>query len=229
MEFWEGFVEALRMVFTLDSTVVEITMRTILVSGSATLLAMVVGVPIGYALARARFRGRSFALGAVYTGMGFPPVVVGLFVFLMLVRSGPLGGLELIYTRQAMVIAQFIISVPLVIGFTAASIQSLPPALGDLLATLGAGRIRTLLLLAREARLGLLAAVMAGFGAVISEVGASMTVGGNIAGDTRVLTTAIVLETSRGQNAQAIALGFILLAMALAVNLLLTFVQQRPR
>ncbi len=228
-QLWDGFVEAIRLIFTLDSTVLEITFRTVLVSGTATLLAMAVGVPLGYALARGRFRGRNIALGLVYTGMGFPPVVVGLFVWLMLVRSGPLGDLELIYTRQAMVIAQFVISVPLVIGFTAASIQSLPPRLGDLLASLGAGRIRTLVYLAREARLGLLAAVMAGFGAVISEVGASQTVGGNLEGETRVLTTAIVLATSRGQNEQAIALGVILLSLALAVNLLLTFVQQRPR
>lgn len=229
MPFWEGFVEALRLLVTLDALLVEITLRTILVSGTATLLAMVVGVPIGYALARSRFPGRNLALGLVYTGMGFPPVVIGLFVWLMLVRSGPLGDLELIYTRQAMVIAQFIISLPLVIGFTAASIQSLPPALGDLLATLGASRLRTLWLLAREARLGLLAAVMAGFGAIISEVGASMAVGGNIAGDTRVLTTAIVLATSRGDNVEAIAYGLILMGLALAVNLLLTIFQQRAR
>lgn len=229
MEFWEGIREAIRLVFTLDEQVVEIALRTIVVSGTATLLAMVVGVPAGYALARGRFPGRTALLGFVNTGMGMPPVVVGLVVFLLLVRNGPFGGLELIYTKQAMVIAQFAISVPLVIGFTAASVQSLPPALSDLLQTLGAGRLRSMLLLAREARLGLLAAVMAGFGSVVSEVGASMTVGGNIDGDTRVLTTAIVLETSRGHNDTALALGIILLAMALAVNLVLTIAQQRSR
>ncbi|MDZ7727987.1 MAG: ABC transporter permease [Dehalococcoidia bacterium] len=230
MEFLEGFREAIRLVVTLDPYVRDITMRTILVSGTATLLAMLVGVPAGYALARTRFRGRTVPhWGLVNTGMGMPPVVVGLVVFLLLVRNGPFGDYELIYTREAMVIAQFIIALPLVVGFTAASIQSLPPQLADLLAVLGAGRLRSLLVLAREARLGLLAAVMAGFGAVVSEVGASMQVGGNIDGDTRVLTTAMVLETSRGANERAIALGIILLAMALAVNLVLTLAQQRGR
>jgi tungstate transport system permease protein len=190
---------------------------------------MGVGVPLGYAIARGRFPGRTVVLGMVNTGMGMPPVIVGLVVFLLLVRSGPFGDLGLIYTKRAMVLAQFAISVPLVVGFTAASVQSLPPALGDLLQMLGAGRVRTMWILAREARLGLLAAVMAGFGSVISEVGASMTVGGNIAGETRVLTTAIVLETSRGHQETAIAFGIILLAMAFAVNLVLTYAQQRPR
>jgi len=229
VKFWDGIVEALRLVVTLDPGVVDVTLRTILISGTATVLAMAAGVPAGYALARGRFPGRTVLLGLVNTGMGMPPVIVGLVVFLLLVRSGPFGGLELIYTKRAMVIAQFVISLPLVIGFTAASVQSLPAALADLLEVLGAGRIRTMWILVREARLGLLAAVMAGFGSIISEVGASMTVGGNIAGETRVLTTAIVLETSRGHQETAIALGIILLAMAFAVNLLLTYGQQRPR
>jgi tungstate transport system permease protein len=197
------------------------------VSGAATVLAMLVGVPAGYALARKRFPGRTLVLGAVNTGMGMPPVVVGLVVWLLLVRSGPLGWLELIYTREAMVLAQFLIATPMVIGFTAAAVQALPQELPELLQVLGAGRLRRVWLLAREARLGLLAAVMAGFGAVVSEVGASMAVGGNLQGETRVLTTAIVTETSRGNTERALALGIILLAMAFAVNLILTRAQQR--
>ncbi|KAA0226709.1 ABC transporter permease subunit [bacterium] len=228
-ELWEGLREAVRLIAEGDATLREIALRTILVSGSATLLSLVVGVPFGYLLARGRFPGRSLVLSMVNTGMGMPPVVVGLVVWLMLVRSGPFGDLELIYTKRAIVIAQFLIALPLVAGFTAASIQALPSALPDLLAVLGAGRVRTLWLLAREAQLGLLAAVMAGFGAVVSEVGASMAVGGNIKGETRVLTTAIVTETSRGQTANAIALGIILLGMAFAVNAVLTIVQQRRR
>ncbi len=228
-ELWEGLREAIRLVIEGDATIREVALRTILVSGSATVLSLLVGVPLGYVLARGQFPGRNLALSMVNTGMGMPPVVVGLVVWLMLVRSGPFGGLELIYTRRAMVIAQFIIALPLVAGFTAASIQALPRELADLLATLGAGRVRTLWLLVREAHLGLLAAVMAGFGAVVSEVGASMAVGGNIKGETRVLTTAIVTETSRGETASAIALGLILLAMAFSVNLALTVVQQRRR
>ncbi len=227
---WEGLKEAVRLIVTGDADLYEIAWRTIVVSGSATLFSLAVGVPAGYALARGRFRGRTFLLSAVNTGMGMPPVVVGLFVWLMLVRSGPFGDLDLIYTKRAMVIAQFVIAAPLVVGFTAAAVQALPEELPDLLKVLGAGPVRRLWYIAREARLGILAAIMAGFGGVVSEVGASMTVGGNLQGNTRVLTTAIVTETSRGQNANAMALGIVLLAMAFAVNLVLTLVQQRrPR
>ncbi|MGI8927378.1 MAG: ABC transporter permease [Tepidiformaceae bacterium] len=224
---WDGFREALRLIASGDASLREIALRTVLVSGAATLLAMAAGVPAGYALARGRFPGRTVLLAGVNTGMGMPPVVIGLVVWLFLVRSGPLGGLELVYTKRAMVLAQFLIATPLVAGFTAAAVQSLPRDLPDLLATLGAGRLRTLWLVVREANLGLLAAVMAGFGAVVSEVGASMTVGGNLPDSTRVLTTAIVTETSRGQYDRSIALGLVLLGMAFAVNLVLTFVQQR--
>jgi tungstate transport system permease protein len=219
--------EALALLLGGDAELYGIIARTLLISGLATLAAMLVGIPIGYTLARGRFPGRTLLLGMVNTGMGMPPVVVGLVVWLLLTRSGPFGDLELIYTRQAMIIAQFVIATPLVVGFTAASIQALPAQLPDLLTSLGAGRIQALWILSREARLGLLAAVMAGFGAIVSEVGASMTVGGNLRGSTRVLTTAIVTETSRGDLPLALALGCLLLGLAFAVNLLLTLVQQR--
>jgi tungstate transport system permease protein len=212
-----------------DAAVGAITLRTLLVSGSATALAVLVGVPAGYAIARRRFRGRTILLGFINTGMGMPPVVVGLVVWLLLVRSGPFGDLGLIYTRRAMVLAQFLIATPIVVGFTAASIQALPPRLPDLLAVLGAGHLRTLWLLAREAKLGLLVAIMAAFGAIVSEVGASMVVGGNLERSTRVLTTAIVTETSRGQIERALALGLVLLGLAFLVTLTLTVVQQRHR
>jgi tungstate transport system permease protein len=214
---------------TADAAAAAITLRTLLVSGAATALAVIAGVPLGYAIARRSFRGRTILLGLINTGMGMPPVVVGLVVWLLLVRSGPLGGLDLIYTRRAMVLAQFLIATPIVIGFTAASFQALPPRLPDLLAVLGAGRVRTLWLLAREAKLGLLVAVMAAFGAIVSEVGASMVVGGNLERSTRVLTTAIVTETSRGQVERALALGLVLLGLSFVVNLTLTVMQQRPR
>lgn len=209
-----------------DEELRAIVLRTIAVSGTATLLAMLLGVPAGYVLARRRFPGRTLLLSAVNTGMGMPPVVVGLIVWLLLVRSGPLGHLDLIYTTRAMVAAQLLIATPLVVGFAAASIQALPPRLPDLLITLGAGRLRMLWIISREARLGLLAAVMAGFGGVVSEVGASMMVGGNLRGSTRVLTTAIVTETSRGHTEQALALGAVLLALAFVANVVLTVVQQ---
>lgn len=221
--------EAFRLLLTGDAELYGIIARTLLISSLAAVLAMLVGIPIGYALARRHFPGRTMLLSAVNTGMGMPPVVVGLVVWLLLTRSGPLGAMNLIYTKEAMVLAQFIIATPLVIGFTAASIQSLPAELPDLLSVLGAGRARRLWIIAREAQLGLLAAIMAGFGAVISEVGASMTVGGNLRGSTRVLTTAIVTETGRGNLPVALALGILLLLLAFAVNVLLTVVQQRQR
>jgi tungstate transport system permease protein len=223
----QGLRQAVALLASGDPEIYGIILRTLLISGSATVCAMLVGVPLGYLLARARFPGRTVLLGLVNTGMGMPPVVVGLVVWLLLTRSGPLGFLGLVYTARAMILAQFLIATPLVVGFTAASIQALPPLLPDLLASLGAGRARTLWLLSREARLGLVAAVMAGFGAIVSEVGASMTVGGNLRGSTRVLTTAIVTETGRGNLAVAVALGLLLLTLAFGVNLLLTLVQQR--
>jgi tungstate transport system permease protein len=213
----------------IDGSARAIALRTLLVSGAATALAVLIGVPIGYAIARRTFPGRTLLLGLVNTGMGMPPVVVGLIVWLLLVRSGPLGDLDLVYTQQAMVLAQFLIATPIVIGFTSASIQALPERLPDLLIVLGAGRVRRLWLLAREARLGLLVAVMAAFGAIVSEVGASMIVGGNLERSTRVLTTAIVTETSRGEVERALALGLVLLVLSFIVNLTLTIVQQRPR
>lgn len=212
-----------------DSTTLAIVVRSFLVSGVATLLAVLVGVPTGYVIARRAFRGRTILLGLINTGMGMPPVVVGLVVWLLLVRSGPFGDLDLIYTRWAMVLAQFLIATPIVIGFTTASIQALSPRLPDLLVVLGAGRLRRLWLLAHEARLGLLVAIMAAFGAIVSEVGASMIVGGNLERSTRVLTTAIVTETSRGEVERALALGLVLLVLSFAVNLTLTMIQQRAR
>jgi tungstate transport system permease protein len=223
----QGFAEALRLLGGGDAELWAIVLRSLTISAAATLLAMAVGVPLGYALARGRFRGRTALLALVNTGMGMPPVVIGLIVWLLLTRSGPLGGLDLIYTRRAMVLAQVLIATPLVIGFSAASVQALPPQLPDLLTSLGAGRLRTLWSLSRETKLGLLAAVMAGFGAIISEVGAAMTVGGNLRDSTRVLTTAIVTETSRGNLPVALALGLVLLLLAFLVNLVLTGLQQR--
>lgn len=224
-----GLIEAIRLLTGGDPTVWGITLLSLAVSGTATLLSLAVGVPIGMALALARFPGRRLALAAVNSGMALPPVVVGLVVSIMLWRSGPLGHLRLLYTPAAMVIAQFVIAFPLVVGLTAAAVQSLNPRLRLQILALGATRGQLFWLLVRETRLPLLAAVMAGFGAVISEVGASMMVGGNIVGQTRVLTTATVLETSKGEFARAIALGLILLALVYAINLLLTALQQRGR
>ncbi len=224
---WDGIREAARLWWAGDREVIEITLRTLAISSAATALALAVGIPLGAVLALRRFWGRGLIVAAVNTGMGMPPVVVGLIVILILIRQGPLGGLEIAFTPTAMVIAQLLLSLPLVVGFSLASIQSVNPRLIGQMWAMGANRWQVLWLLIRETRLGLLAAVMAGFGAAISEVGASMQVGGNLAGETRVLTTATVLETSRGNWEVAIALGFVLVVLAFLVNLVLTAVQQR--
>jgi len=209
--------------------VVRVTFLSLQVSGVATLLSLGIGIPVGTALALTQFRGRQLVVSMVNTGMGMPPVVVGLFVTIMLWRNGPLGELRLLFTPSAMVLAQTVIAAPMVTGVTLAAMGSLNPRLRLQILALGATRWQLLWLLVRETRLLLLAAVMAGFGAVISEVGASMMVGGNILGQTRVLTTATVMESSKGNFDVAIALGIILLLMVYAINLILTYAQQRRR
>jgi len=226
---WQGMVKAVGLLFGFDPEVWAISWLSLKISGYATFISLAAGVPLGIALALGRFPGRGLAAALVNTGMGLPPVVVGLFVSIFLWRSGPLGFLELIYTPTGMVVAQVIIAFPIVAGLTMASFQSLDPNLSLQLLGIGASKPQLLWLLCREARLPLLAAVMAGFGGVISEVGASMMVGGNIRGQTRVLTTATVLETGRGNFDLAIALGFILLVFTFAINCFLTRVQQQGR
>jgi tungstate transport system permease protein len=205
----------------------QITLLSLQVSTIATLTSLLIGLPFGTWLALANFRGRAFILSIINTGMALPPVVVGLVVAMTLWRSGPLGDLRLIYTPWAIVIAQTVISAPVVTGLTAAALASLDPRLGQQLLGLGASRGQMVWLLWREARLPLLAALMAGFGSVISEVGASMMVGGNIKGQTRVLTTAIVLETSKGEFNSALALSALLLVITYLINLALTWIQQK--
>ena len=226
---WQGVLEASRLILSGDPGVLRITWLSIQISGVATLLSLVAGIPAGVGLALARFPGRGLLVALVNTGMGLPPVVVGLFVSIFLWRSGPLGTLELLYTPAAIVIAQFVIAAPIVTGLTIAAMQQLNPKLRLQFMGLGASRGQVLWLLMREARLPLLAAVMAGFGGVISEVGASMMVGGNLLGQTRVLTTATVLETGKGNFDVAIALSVILLALVFGVTYLLTWIQQRGR
>jgi len=226
---WQGIVKAAELILGLDREVWGIAWLSLKISGTATFISLLVGIPLGIALALARFPGRTFVAASINTGMGLPPVVVGLFVSIFLWRSGPLGFLDWIYSPTAMVIAQVIIAFPIVAGLTMASFQSLNPALTLQLLGVGASRAQLLWLLCKEARLPLLAAVMAGFGGVISEVGASMMVGGNIRGQTRVLTTATVLETGKGNFDIAIALSLILLALTFSINLFLTRMQQREQ
>lgn len=205
---------------------VQITLFSLGVSGIATAISLLIGLPLGTVLALSVFRSRGLVLSVVNTGMALPPVVAGLAIALMLWRSGPLGDLNLIYTPAAIVIAEVVIATPVILGLSAAGIGQLDPRLQLQLQGLGASRLQTVWWLWREARLSLLAALMAGFGSVISEVGAAMMVGGNISGQTRVLTTAIVLDVGRGDFGAAIELGGILLALAFLVNGVLTWAQQ---
>ena len=212
-----------------DPEVWQITALSLQVSAIATGLSLLIGLPLGTWLALGNFRGRSLILSIVNTGMALPPVVVGLVVAIMLWRSGPLGSLQLIYTPAAIILAQTIIAAPVVTGLSAAALDALDPRLQQQLLGLGASRAQMVWILWREARLPLLAALMAGFGSVISEGGASMMVGGNIRGQTRVLTTAIVLETSKGEFGMALALSTLLLILTYLINLALTAIQQRAR
>ena len=226
---WEGIKQAAKLFWTLDPEVLGITVLSLKVSFLATFISLVIGGAGGIALALTRFPGKRFVIAVINTGMGLPPVVVGLFVTILLWRNGPLGFLDILYTPTAIVIAQTIIATPIIAGITLAAIQQLHPDLRLQILSLGASRWQMIGLLAREARLPLMAAVMAGFGGVISEVGASIMVGGNIKGSTRVLTTATVMETGKGDFDTAIALSLILLVLTFAVNAALTHIQQRER
>ena len=226
---WEGLRKALELLLTLDAEVLRITLLSLKVSGIATLLSVILGLGLALGVALNEFPGKRLVIALVNTGMGLPPVVVGLFVTAMLWRNGPLGFLGILYTPLAIILAQAVIATPIIAGLGLAALQHLPPNLRLQILSLGASRPQMVWLLLKEARLPLLAAVMAGFGGVISEVGASIMVGGNLKGSTRVLTTATVMETSRGNFDVAFALSFILLVLAFSVNALLTHLQQRER
>lgn len=226
---FEGIKQALSLLISLDPEVMGITWLSLKVSGTATLISLFIGIGIGTAVALTSFPGRQIVVGLINTGMGLPPVVVGLFVTIFLWRNGPFGALEILYTPMAIIIAQAIIATPIVMGITLAAMQQLPQKLRLQILALGATRFQMVWLLVKEAKLSLMAAVMAGFGGVISEVGASIMVGGNIKGYSRVLTTATVMETGRGNFDIAIALSIILMLLAFFVNAILTQIQQRER
>ncbi|MBU5613446.1 ABC transporter permease [Geomonas azotofigens] len=225
----EGLTKAFQLLASLDREVLGIALLSLKVSGLATLFSLVIGLSVGTLVALTSFPGKKILVSVVNTGMGLPPVVVGLFVSIMLWRNGPLGYLELLYTPTAIVIAQTVIATPIVMGVTIGAMQNLPANLRLQILALGATRVQLVWMLIKEARLPLMAGVMAGFGGVISEVGASIMVGGNVRGYTRVLTTATVMETGRGNFDMAIALSVILLLFCFAVNYILTYIQQRER
>ncbi|MEX1182390.1 MAG: ABC transporter permease [Gemmatimonadota bacterium] len=224
--FTDSLIEALRLVRDGNSYVLSVVLLSLRVSGMAVLLGVLLGLPVGIAVGMGRFRGRALIVALIHTGFALPPVVVGLFVYMMLSRAGPAGQLEMLFTPAAMVVAQAVLAAPYVAGISLAAVQAVPADVRLQARALGASSALALWMHLREARLGIGAAVVAGFGAVISEVGAVMLVGGNIAGETRVMTTAIVLETRRGNFATALALGLILLTLAFVINVALTHAQQ---
>jgi tungstate transport system permease protein len=231
-EILRGLVHAIHLIVVRDPALFEIVTLSLRVSGTALLFSTAIGVPLGALLGLSRFVGRKLVVALLYTGMGFPPVVVGLFVYLMLSRSGPLGALDAplvpsLFTPAAMVVAQSIISFPLVAGFTMAAVMGVDPQLRRQVRALGATRWQTTWAVLSEARTGVIVSVIAGFGSIISEVGAVMLVGGNIEGRTRMLTTAIVLETRKGNFDLAMSLGVILLALSFLVNIAMLYLQGR--
>jgi tungstate transport system permease protein len=225
----EGAIRAIELLTSGDRDVFQVMIITLLVSGTATTISVLLGVPLGLWLALADFVGKQVLSSLVNFGMGLPPVVVGLVVSLFLWRSGPLGYLELMYTPTAMILAQAIIAFPIVAGFSFAAIVSINPKLRWKLLSMGATQWQANWLLIKEAKLGLIAAVIAGFGRVISEVGASMMVGGNIKGQTRVLTTAIVTEVEKGNFDIAMAIAYILLIITYGIIVSLTILQHEKK
>ncbi len=223
----QGVIQAFQLIFSFDPNLYEIIGLSLYIAGVSLFFSMLVGIPIGAFLGLTRFPGRRLVMATLYTGMGFPPVVIGLFVYLMFSRSGPLGQLGWLFTPRAMSVAQMIISFPLVAGFTMAAVMAVNPNLRQQLRALGATDWQATVAILLEARVGVIVSLAAGFGAVISEVGAVMLTGGNIAGKTRTLTSAIILETQKGNFDLAIALGIILLLLSFFTNLTMTHLQGR--
>lgn len=224
---WDGVKEALRLIFTGNGYVYEVAFTSLYVSGAATGIAVIAGLSFAFFLVFGAPPGRTLALSAFNAGMALPPVVVGFVISILLWRTGPWGSLHILYTRNAIIIAQAVLATPVVTALSVAGLQSLHPRLRLQIMALGASRWQAAWLLFREARLALLAAVIAGFGEAISEVGATIMVGGNLKGSTRTLTSAMLLEVSQGNFETAMAFSFILLALIFVIVLAFTIVQQR--
>ncbi len=232
MEIWQGLAKAVELIMNGDQALGTIVALSLKVSGIALLFSTMLGIPLGIMLGFSRFIGRRLVIALLYTGMGFPPVVVGLFVYMLISRSGPLGRLgspliPSLFTPEAMIIAQTIISFPLIAGFTMAAVMGVDPQLRQQVMALGATRWQGAWTVLAEARVGVLVSIVAGFGSVISEIGAVQMVGGNIENYTRVLTTAIVLETNKGRFSLAMALGVVLLALSFVANVVMLRLQGR--
>lgn len=225
----DGLTRAVEMIITGDREVYEITWRTLRISLTAILISTLIGIPLGILLGLTKFRGRKLLLVFINIGMGLPPVVAGLWITIFLWRSGPLGHLSLLYTPTAIVLAQILVSLPILIGLTSSAFQQIDEKMLLQIKALGATKLQSLKILLNETRIAILAAIIAGFGRVIAEVGAAMMVGGNIKGDTRILTTSIVMEVSKGNFDVAFALSFIIMSLAFMITFFLTFLQQRSQ
>lgn len=224
-----GLVRAFEMLISGEGDVYEIAWRTIRVSMTAVAISTVLGIPLGVLLGLKRFKGRKFILVIIHILMGLPPVVAGLWITILLWRSGPLGELSLLFTPTAIVMAQVLVSLPIITGLTATAFQQIEEKMLLQIKALGATKLQTLKILLLETRVSILAAIIAGFGRVIAEVGAAMMVGGNLRGETRILTTSIVMEVSKGNFDIAFALSFIIMSIAFVITFLLTFLQQRSK
>jgi len=226
-EIWHGLTKAIELIISLDPEVMEIAGRSLRISATSTILASLFCLPLGSLIHFRRFRGKRLLISLIQTFYSVPTVVVGLFVFVLLSRAGPLGGLGLLFTPTAMVIGQMILITPILLGLTISALSGIDKAIPDTAMSLGASGFQTALAVLREARFAAMAAVIMGFGRAISEVGLALMVGGNIRGATRIITTTISLETSKGELELAIALGIILIFIALVINILFNRLQQR--
>jgi len=235
----QGIIKAFELIFSLNPYIMSITGVSIRVSGTATLLATLTAIPLAFAISFVHFRGKQALITLVNTGMGLPPVFVGLFVFLMIVPVGPFGFLNIVYTKEAMILAQYILITPIITGISLAAIKAVPKLIIETVYTLGGTEKDAAFATLREARFGIITAVLAGLGRALAEVGAILIVGGNIArtgsvggigeglSETRTLTTAITSETSKGDISTSIALGIILISLVLSVNILANYFQRR--
>lgn len=224
---FEGFIKAFTLILNLDRELLGIILLSLKVSGTALIISSIIGVPAGAVIGLKKFPGRGFIITLLNTFMGLPPVVVGLFVYLLLSRSGPLGFMGLLYTPSAMVAAQTILALPIVASLCHSAIVTVDPIIGQAAITLGATPYQKAITIIKEARYGILSSIIAGFGRVMAEVGAILIVGGNIAGYTRVMTTTIALETDKGNFELALALGVILLIISLLINIALHLIQRK--
>lgn len=226
-ELWHGLLKAIELIISFDPEVMEIAGRSLGVSLTSTLLASIICLPLASLIHFRQFTGKRFLINLLQTFFSIPTVIIGLFVFVLFSRAGPLGGLNLLFTPTVMVLGQMVLITPILLGLTISALSGVDRAMVDTARSLGASGLQTALLVLREARFAVVAAVIMGFGRAISEIGIALMVGGNIRGFTRVITTAISLETSKGNFELSIALGIILIFIALVVNIVMNRIQQR--